>query len=295
MSNLYSNVNGQILSSTETGIALNNRAYLYGDGLFESIRVFNGKVINFENHYSRLIEGAKALKMVLPDHFSSAFFLEKIEILLIRSQIKEGAKIRISFDRMSGGSYKPRTNEVIYSIDLEVLPISDFELNSKGIEVDVYSDIRKAKNSLNNFKTKNGLLYVLAAIQANEKGMGDMLITNSDMQIIESSNSNLFIVSNGVLYTPGLEDGCLAGTMRMQVINLAISNGIKVYESPILPQNLLSADEVFLTNAISGITWVGGYRTKRYFNNTSRRIVAFLNDYWENQLNPSVENDSFDE
>jgi branched-chain amino acid aminotransferase len=88
-------------------------------------------------------------------------------------------------------------------------------------------------------------------------------------------------VSNGVLYTPSLSDGCLAGTMRMQVINLALKNGLKVYECPILPSNLLVADEVFLTNAVRGITWVGGYRTKRYFNTTARKIVAFLNEEWD--------------
>ncbi len=118
-----------------------------------------------------------------------------------------------------------------------------------------------------------------------------MLITNGNMEIIESSNSNLFIVSNGVLYTPSLENGCLAGTMRMQIINLALANGVKVYESPILPQNLLSADEVFLTNATRGVVWVSGYRTKRYFNNTSRKLIALLNDYWDDILNPEGEND----
>ena len=87
------------------------------------------------------------------------------------------------------------------------------------------------------------------------------------------------------MYTPGLEEGCLAGTMRMQIINLALKNGIKVYECNLLPQNLLAADEVFLTNAIRGVNWVSGYRTKRYFNNMSRRLVAMLNDYWENSLN----------
>jgi branched-chain amino acid aminotransferase len=87
-----------------------------------------------------------------------------------------------------------------------------------------------------------------------------------------------------VLYTPSLEEGCLAGTMRMQIINLALANGIKVYECALMPQNLLAADEVFLTNAIRGINWVGGYRTKRYQNNISRRLVVLLNAYWEQAL-----------
>jgi branched-chain amino acid aminotransferase len=149
--------------------------------------------------------------------------------------------------------------------------------------------MKKQKNFLSNFKTKNGLLYVMTAIAAKEKNIDDLLLINEKDAIIESSNSNIFVVSNGVLYTPGLEEGCLAGTMRMQVINLAISHGIKVYECSILPQNLLAADEIFLTNAIRGIVWVGGYRTKRYFNVIARKIQSFLNDYWENALNEGNE------
>jgi branched-chain amino acid aminotransferase len=87
-----------------------------------------------------------------------------------------------------------------------------------------------------------------------------------------------------VLYTPGLEDGCLAGVMRMTVINLALENGIKVYECSILPQNLLAGSELFLTNAIRGIIWVGGYRTKRYTNEMSRRITDLLNQKFEHAI-----------
>ncbi len=286
MAVLYANINGRIVVENEKGIELNNRAYLYGDGLFETIRVFEGKIINFENHYARLKEGAKMIKLNMPEHHTETYFFERIEELLFKSEIKGGARVRLSLDRKASGSYSPESNDTEYTIDVKPLPIKDFELNSKGIELDIYTAIRKSKNILSNYKTKNGLIYVLAAIEAKEKGLSDMLITNVDHEIIESSNSNLFIVSNGVLYTPGLDVGCLAGTMRMQVINVAIANGLKVYESPILPQNLLGADEVFLTNAIHGIVWVGGYRTKRYFNNMSRKIVALLNSYWDNKLSP---------
>ena len=172
-----------------------------------------------------------------------------------------------------------------FFIDINPYECNNFELNSKGIEIDQFMDIRKHINPISNFKTKSGLVYVLAAIQATERKIDDLLILNDKGGIIESSSCNLFLVSNGVLYTPGLEEGCLGGTMRMQVINLALANGIKVYESTIMPQNLLAADEVFLTNAIRGINWVSGYRTKRYFNNVSRKLVAILNDYWDNQLN----------
>src|SRR5690606_14301419 len=160
------------------------------------------------------------------------------------------------------------------------LETNQFILNSKGLEVDIYTEIKKQKSIVSNFKVKNGLIYVMAAIKAQERVLDDLLISNERGGILESSNANIFVVSNGVLYTPGLEEGCLAGTMRMQVINLALQNGIKVYECNILPQNLLAADEIFLTNAVKGITWVSGYRTKRYFNNTSRKLVDILNQYW---------------
>ncbi len=291
MSTLYANINGKIVPSDENGVNPNNRGYLYGDGVFETIRIFDGHVINFENHYSRMIEGALAIKMTIPESYSEEYFLQRIKELRDKSGIVGGGRVRICLDRATGGTYTPESNEATFTIDIKPIKTNDFELNSKGLEVDIYTDIRKSKNILSNFKVKNGLIYVLAGIQAKERALGDLLITNMDMEIIESSNSNLFIVSNGVLYTPGLDVACLAGTMRMQVINLALENGMKVYESPIVPQNLLSADEVFLTNSINGIVWVSGYRTKRYFNNTSRKIVALLNSYWTKKLNPEVEVD----
>lgn len=282
MSVIYVNNNGEILPNEGATIAAGNRSYLYGDGLFESIRIVNGTAINIENHFKRLVEGAKAMKMRLPSFYSADFFASKIKELLEKSFIQEGGKCKISIDRAAGGTYFPDTNEVTYFIEVYSYPSNLFELNSKGLEIDIFTDLKKQKNFLSNYKTKNGLMYVMAAISAKEKNLDDLLITNDRGGILESTNSNIFIVSNGVLYTPGLDEGCLAGTMRMQVINLAIQHGIKVYECNILPQNILAADEIFFTNAIRGIQWVGGYRTKRYFNTTARKIQSFLNDYWEN-------------
>ena len=120
----------------------------------------------------------------------------------------------------------------------------------------------------------------MGKLKAKEQGVDDLLILNDKLGIIESTSSNLFIVSNGVLYTAGIDLGCLGGTMRMQIINLAIKHNIKVYECNISPQNLLAADEVFLTNAIKGIVWVASYRTKEYGNKISKQLVQYLNESW---------------
>mgnify|MGYP000663104306 FL=1 len=278
---LYVNNNGSILAGDAPTILPGNRAHLYGDGVFESIRIINGRPLNLENHILRLLAGARAIHMRPSASYTTPFFEAKIIELCAQSGINEGGRCRLSLDRISGGAYLPEANEAIYYIEVLPYEVNHFELNARGLELDIYQEIKLHKNPLSNFKTKMGLPYVMAALYAKSKDLDDVFLTDYRGQILETSSCNFFIISNAVLYTPSLEEGCLAGTMRMQVINLALANGIKVYESPILPQHLLAADEIFLTNAIRGINWVGGYRTKRYQNNISRKLVVLLNAYWE--------------
>ena len=281
---LYVNNNGTILSADAPTIHPGNRGHLYGDGVFESIRIMAGKPLNLDNHIKRMLEGAKVIKMRIPTYYSTEFFEGKIQELIDMSGIREGGRCRLSLDRITGGAYLPASNESTYYIEVNPYEVNHFELNAKGLELDIYQDIKLQKNFLSNYKTKAGLTYVMAALSAKEKNLDDLFLSTEKGNILETSSCNIFIVSNGVLYTPGLDEGCLAGTMRMQIINLALANGIKVYECAILPQNLLAADEIFLTNAIRGINWVGGYRTKRFYNTMSRKLVVLLNDYWERQL-----------
>ncbi|MFT6502501.1 MAG: branched-chain amino acid aminotransferase [Crocinitomicaceae bacterium] len=281
---LYVNSNGTILENDGPTIQAGNRGHLYGDGVFESIRIIRGRPVNLTNHILRMLEGAKMIKMRAPNYLNESFFADKIGELLQKSGITEAGRCRISLDRATGGTYIPESNEVEYFIEVYPMESNSFKLNQRGLEVDLFMDLKKPKSKLSNFKTKNGLIYILAAITAKEKNLDDYLISNSQGGILESTSANLFVVSNGVLYTPGLEEGCLAGTMRMQVINLAIKNGIKVYECNVLPQNLLVADEIFLTNAIKGIVWVSGYRTKRYFSTTAKKLIDLLNEKWKPQF-----------
>lgn len=281
MALLYVNNNGQILENSGYTLEAGNRGHLYGDGLFESIRVMNGTPLNLEAHYMRLIDGAVALKMRIPSFLTLDYFTDKITELIQKSEIKAGARVRFSLDRISGGTYTPISNECTYFIEVYPINENNYELNVKGWEVDLYMEMKKHKTKLSNFKTKNGLCYVMASIAAQEKNLDEYLLCNPQGNVLEGTSSNIFVVSNGVLYTPGLEDGCLAGVMRMTVINLALENGIKVYECSILPQNLLAGSELFLTNAIKGIIWAGGYRTKRYTNETARKITDLLNQKFD--------------
>lgn len=269
-------INGEFLE-TSSPYLKENRSFMYGDGLFESIRVINGNPFNLENHILRLQEGAKLLSIDLPESHNSAYFNSKIKSLLEKNNLKAGARIRLSVFRNDGGYYKPENNTCSYMLTADLLPNNLYKINEEGLLVDVYDEIHKHKNILSNYKTSNALHSIMAGNFANNNALNDCFILNSNRHIVESISANIFLVSNGVLYTPPLSDGCIGGTMRMHVINIALKNNYKVYETSLLPQNLMVADEIFFTNAIQGIQWVGGYKSKRYFNKVSKNLLALIN------------------
>lgn len=269
--------NGQFFEAGIPFLDANNRAFRYGDSLFESIRIINGKPVFLEGHISRLFEGMQVLGIDRPIEYSIDYFRNFILQLIEKNSITEGGRARISVFRNGDGYFTPNDNTPSFTV--EVLPYlhNFYSLNEDGLNIDIYAEIKKPVNKLSMYKTGSSLIYVMAGMYARSNKLDESLIVSDKGNIIEASNANLFIVSNGVLYTPTLADGCLAGVMRMQVINLALDYKIKVYECSLTPQNLLVADEVFVTNAIRGLQWVGSYRQKRYYNKITRDLVEKLN------------------
>jgi branched-chain amino acid aminotransferase len=192
-----------------------------------------------------------------------------------RSGIISG-RCRLTVYRDAEGHYMPVDSKGGFTVELKPFDPGQYALNEHGLHVDIYPEVRKPVNVLSVHKTLNCQVYIMASLWSRARGLDDCLLQNDRGNIIESSSGNLFIVSNGVLYTPSLSDGCIGGIMRMQVINLALANGMKVYECSLNPQNLLAADELFFTNAIRGPQWVSTYRTKRYAHRLSAGIVELL-------------------
>lgn len=281
---------GEFISENQAYIARDNRAFRLGDGFFESLRVIEGKVLFLENHFARILDSAKAFKMDVAESFTVETLRSQIQGLLQRNNIQKGGRVRITFYRKASGNYLPNSNDLSYLIEAEALMENEFTLNPIGKTVDIFTDFKKDINKLSIFKTLNAQLYIMAALFSKEKNLDDALIQNNKFAIIESISSNLFIVSNGVLYTPTLQDGCVGGTMRMNIINIALDNKIKVYECTLNPQNLLAADEIFLTNAVKGIEWVVAYRTKRYYNDMSKRMIQLLNQSAKHYIQEHSEN-----
>lgn len=269
--------NGEWIQSEGGVISPQHRAFCFGDGFFESIRLINGRPVFVEHHFKRLTDTAAALGIHVPATLTTQSLTTQLTALAEQNGITQGGRIRMTVSRVPGGTYLPEGDAMDYFIQAYPFEANYFELNAEGKDIDIFPDLKKTVDKLSVFKTLNCNVYIMATLFAREKKWDDALIQNYRSSIIEASSSNLFLVSNGVLYTPGLEDGCIGGIMRMNVINLAIERGIKVYECSLNPQNLLVADEIFLTNSIRGVQWVSSYRTKRYFNTTSKQLVELLN------------------
>lgn len=270
-------VNGKLTNAEVLPHPIRNRAFNYADGFFESIRVVHGRLQHLELHFSRVVDSIEGHHMVAPRGFDAISFESSLQELIERKNITAGGRVRVTFFRSGGGRYTPESDELWWVAEAEALEVNEFGLNEGGLQVDIYPEMRKTRNPLSNYKNLAAQIYVHSGIWAKSKDLSEALITNERNHIIESTRSNLFLVSNRVLYTPGLDSGPVGGIMRAAVIQVALQNGYKVYECDLTPQELLRADEMFLTNAVLGVQWVLGYRTKRYRSETSRDLTNLLN------------------
>lgn len=268
---------GDFFKSGENTISHRNRAFAYGDALFETIRCLGTEPLFIDRHWARLSNGMRMLKMDPGDHLTKEVLTHYIGKLLNRNRIFKGARIRLVVYRNEGGLYAPETHLISWTMESSELEHEHYELNTRGLVTEIFDGVYKPVNQLSNLKSANALVYVMAGIFRKEQEMDDCYILNQYGRIAETNHSNLFILLDDKLITPPLSEGCIAGTMRDTVIELARKEGLKVEERGILEKNLLEAEEVFITNAIQGIQWVGAYKDKRYFNFVARKLIRALN------------------
>ena len=200
-----------------------------------------------------------------------------IERLLNKLRIYKGARVRLTVFRNAGGFYSPEQNTISWLVQASALDEEQFVLNQKGLVADIYDEIHKPISLLSNLKTNNALLFVLAGLWRRQENLDDCFILNQYGRIAETISSNVFLVKENNIITPPLSEGCIAGTMRHVIMQLASELGYGMQEKGILEKNIVEADEVFITNAIQGVKWVGAYKDRRYFNFAARRLVIRLN------------------
>ncbi len=267
-------LNGIITEGDKACIAADNSSYRYGDGLFETMKVVNGEILLASYHFERLFAGLKVLQFAVPDFFSREKIMAEILLLCKKNHCGQRAKVRLSVSRGSGGLYDC-DNRLHYLAECLPLEKTADYLNADGLVVDVFPDAEKSCDRFSNLKSANYLPYVMAALWAKENKLDDALVLNQHQRICDATIANIFCVKNEKIFTPPLSEGCVAGVMRRLILNgrLHVADlDLKIEESLLTGATLLDADEVFLTNAVSGIRWVKQCRNKLYSNTVTKKI-----------------------
>ncbi len=274
----YVNINGRLVTTSKALLGVFNRAFRYGDALFETIRVINGKPVNLEAHFERLKKGMDILEFDKSEGLTFHYLAEQIQETIHKNNITAGGKVRLTVYRDASGTYIPDSNKKAFVIEADPLTGNEFTLNPTGISLGICKKLNIQKSIFSGIKTANALLYVIAGIEARKQGLDDIILLNHHNRICEAISSNIFLYKNNTLYTPAIDEGCVAGTMRKTIINIAQNMGMTVFECTLVQGNLQQVDEIWLSNAIQGIKWVGELNGKSYGNFTAQKIINELNN-----------------
>jgi len=270
------NYNGKFYKDDALITGASNRGLRYGDGLFETMKLKNGQLVFDNEHFARLWKGMAVLQFAIPKHFTPEKLQEEAIQLAIKNQHEKIARIRITVFRGNGGLYDTADHSPNYIIETWPLPEANGELNSNGLDIGIYTAVKKSYDILSNLKTNNFLPYVMAALEAKKQKWNDALILNSNGRICDSSIANIFLVKDETIYTPALSEACVAGIIRKHIITQLPLIGYSCVEKEITIDELLNADEIFLTNSIYNIRWVKHIADKTFGNWLTQKIYAGL-------------------
>lgn len=250
----------------QTGTAVvsaGNNGLRYGDGLFETMRMRDGKILNIDFHFERLYSGMKILQLVIPDFFSRSFFERTVNELLLKNSIFKNARIRLMFFRGDGGVADVENSSPDFII--EAWPLTEkIQLNEDGLVIDIFQDARKSCDLFSNLKSNNYLPHTMATLFAKKNQLNDAIILNSNGRVCETAIANIFIIKGDKIYTPPLSEGCVAGTMRRWMLEKFSLKKYSISEKSLSVNDVMDADDFFLTNAIHPVRWVKSFRGKDY-------------------------------
>ena len=271
------NCNGNIQENSAILIDA-NRGFLFGDSVFETIKVLDSKVLFLEDHYFRLMASMRICRMEIPMNFTMEYFESQILNLIATFSDSNSYRVRFSVYRDSEGFYLPKSRNVQFIVAASSLNSDLYAIGKDSYEVELYKDFYVSKQLLSTLKTNNKMLQITGSIFADENGYDNCLVLNDEKNVVEALQSNLFMKTGNIVVTPPVSDGCLNGIMRKQVLEILKKvEGIEVKEASISPFDLQKADELFLTNVISGIQPITKYRKKEYITEFASDVLKRLN------------------
>lgn len=274
--NLFFTYNDKIYKHGTAIINPDNRSLRYGDGIFETLKVIKGKIQLRDYHFERLFLGMETLKFETPKNFTAAYFENKILALCKKNLHDSFTRVRLMVFRGNGGLYDAENHLPNYIIQTWSIENND-ELNSNGLTIDIYPDAKKSCDNLANLKSNNYLPYVMGALYAKQIKVNDCILLNNFNRVCDTTVANIFIIKNDFIYTPPLNDGCVAGVMRRFIIE-KLYTYFKIEEKSISIEDLEKADEVFVTNSIKGIRWIKQFQDNQYSNMGVKKIHRILNE-----------------
>jgi branched-chain amino acid aminotransferase len=276
------NYNGKLLPENATLLNADNRGLRFGDGLFETLKYKNGQFILLDEHLARLWNGMNRLKLQIPKLFTPDYIEQQLNLLIEKNKYQH-ARLRIMVFRGNGGLYDAENHKPQFIMQCWPLQENTGSWNINGLHCCLYEEIAKTTDVISNCKHNNFLPYVMGALHAQSQQCNDALILNIHQRICDSTIANIFWIKDDMIFTPPLNEGCIAGIIRSQIINTLKNSPWQVNECPLTKELLFDADEVFLTNSIHNMRWVSQIEEKSYTHLATLQIYQYLR-----QTNPLV-------
>ena len=266
--------NGKFYQLSEPVIGAANRGLRYGDGLFETMKMLEGNIIQQADHFERLWQGMNVLQFEKPALFTKGSLITAIKKLAKKNDHEKAARIRLNVFRGDGGLYDAVNNTPNYIIETWPLQDNNGLWNSNGLVAGIFEDAKKSCDTLSNIKHNNYLPYILAALKAKKEKWNDALVLNQFERIADSTIANIFLIKDETIITPALTEGCVAGIMRKSLINYLGQNNFICKEIAVTIEDIMNADEVFFTNSINNIRWVQRIGDIAYVNTLTQKIYT---------------------
>lgn len=246
----YVILDGEYLEESKLNLFISNRAFKFGDAVFETMVYVNNEIRLFNYHWERLEKGMQVLKFEYDQSIDNELIKSKIFKLIALNNIKSKARIRLQVFRNGQGTYTPITNTIGYSVELKPMLENTNSIlsDSPYINVGFCDSIQLNYSILSSLKTCNSLPYILASIEKEKRALNDLIIFNYQNFIAECCASNIFWSDGIKVYTPSLASGCIEGVMRKHLISSFNQKNIAVEEGLYLKQNLKEAQFILTSN-----------------------------------------------
>lgn len=260
--------NGDFFEEDEVSISINNRSFRYGDGCFETMKIIHGDIVSAPLHFNRLFSSLAVLQFSNAG-FTSAYLHQLILKLVQINKHENLARVRLTIFRDDSGLYDDINHQPNFIIQSWAANTESNHFNKQGLQLNIFREAKKTCDGFSLIKSNNYLPYVMGALYAKKNRLNDCIILNCFNRVAEATIANIFIITNGVIKTPALTEGCVSGVMRRHLINALTKHDYPFKEGEISTEELLSASEVFLTNAQYGIRWVEKIGDSNFSNEMS--------------------------